>query len=214
MPASFEALVIAVLFLLPGLLYEAGSERTSGYWHARLPDRTFRYFRSSALFLLLFLIPLRALYHYYGGLPDLDRLLRMEGRRLVPLLVFLLVAMAVPYAVGCWTGLRRRRTSWRAPRAWDYLFLAKDLSGYVRVRLADGTWLGGLYTKTDSGPHSGYAAAYPDEPSLYLPVQVQLDPESGEVLLDDEGNAKLRQWGVLIDGATIVSLEFQPFAGP
>ena len=49
MPNTSEALIIALLFIAPGLLYELGIEREIGYWRTSLADRALRYFATSTI---------------------------------------------------------------------------------------------------------------------------------------------------------------------
>src|SRR3990172_2766748 len=58
--------------------------------------------------------------------------------------------------------------------------------GWVRLRLKGGTWLGGAFATRADGTRS-YAAGYPEQQDLYLVESVEVDPETGSFLLDDEG---------------------------
>ncbi len=49
MPSSLEALLVAVLFVAPGLMYELGIEVQVGYWRTSLADRALRFFVQSVL---------------------------------------------------------------------------------------------------------------------------------------------------------------------
>lgn len=50
LPASLEALVVAALFVAPGLGFELGIERQVGFWRTSLVERTLRFFLLSVLF--------------------------------------------------------------------------------------------------------------------------------------------------------------------
>lgn len=228
MPTTTDALVIAVLFLLPGVLFETGIERSSGYWHTRFGERSVRYFRSSCAFLpftilLLWTVErLRPELIAWGvaalngtaGLASGTAATREALDSLVQLGLPFAAFLVLPYATGYVMGLRRRRKPWKAPRAWDYLFLTEGLTGIVRVRLRTGKWVAGLYVKGEgTGADSGYASSYPDPPCLYLPVQVGVDAQTGELMVDGDGRPLLRQWGLLLDGPEIELLEVQPFEG-
>ena len=69
--------------------------------------------------------------------------------------------------------------------------------GWVRLRLKGGTWLGGAFvTRADGIP--SYAAGYPERQDLYLVESVEVDPETGSFLLDDEGTPVSRGSSILI----------------
>jgi len=69
--------------------------------------------------------------------------------------------------------------------------------GWVRLRLKGGTWLGGAFATRADGTRS-CAAGYPERQDLYLVESVEVDPETGSFLLDDEGTPVSRGSSILI----------------
>lgn len=124
--------------------------------------------------------------------------------------------VGVPFAAGSLigTGTRNRRLWTRfftgpspAPRAWDHFFSSRP-DGWIRLRLKDGTWLGGTYTQGDEGELSSYAAGYPDVQDIYLARVAEVDPESGAFQFDDEGLVRMKGSGILIQWDNVEYLEF------
>lgn len=208
MPTTTEALVIAVLFLAPGLLYEWANEIGGGYRRPDSATKTLLAFaRSVVAQLFLWPVVLLSWREYRGtdlatvGLPEL-----------LPLSLWLLLYAALPFAAGWKVGRKQKKDRGSTPSAWDALFDVKA-SGYVRARLRDGTWVGGVYAEYDGMGSAAkpFASAYPDPESLYLPTQLVLDPGSGEMKHDEQNIPRTREWGLLVHGADIEILEFQPF---
>src|SRR3970282_206350 len=69
--------------------------------------------------------------------------------------------------------------------------------GWVRLRLKGGTWLGGAVATRADGTRSD-AGRYPEQQDLYLVESVEVDPETGSFLLDDEGTPVSRGSSILI----------------
>ncbi len=93
----------------------------------------------------------------------------------------------------------------RTPRAWDHLFQDRPAGG-IRCRLKSGTWIGGVFGEVSG--RRPYAAGYPEPQDLYLPATLDLDPDTGEILTDDEGNPEMRNSGILLRWEEIEYLEF------
>ncbi|MEU0166168.1 DUF6338 family protein [Streptomyces iakyrus] len=160
-PSSVTQLVLVVVALLPGVVYQFVRENRRGPvpGETDLGHRLLRALTAS--------IVLDGLYFaVLGG--ELARLLRPESfpeRTREAALYALLLLFALP-ALGAlalsWSERRRLRGRYRrTPTAWDHMF--RDRGGaFVRVRLKDGTWVGGWY-----GGKS-YASSYPQGPELYL----------------------------------------------
>jgi hypothetical protein len=135
----------------------------------------------------------------------------------VPLFLWLapLAWVSVPVAAGTLVGWGARRgLGWAravtgpnpAPRAWDHLFGSAP-DGWIRIRLKSGRWLAGAYAKMPDGSRS-YAAGYPEDQDLYLVEAIEVDPESGEFLLDAEGEPALRGSGILVRWEEVEYLDF------
>ena len=92
-----------------------------------------------------------------------------------------------------------------APRAWDYLF-RYHIDGWIRCRLKSGTWLAGAYA--DANGKRSYAAGYPEPQDLYLAASVEVDAETGEFALDDDGRPQLGLGGLLVRWEEVEYLEF------
>ena len=208
MPTTTEALAIAVLFLAPGLLYEWALELSAGYRRPESPHKALQAFTRS-VFAQIVLSPLVLLAWREHRQTDFGRAplgtLAIVG-------LALLGYVALPVAVGLLVGWRQRRTGGATPSAWDALFEKKELRGFVRAKLRGGSWVGGVYVRIRGGDpaEQGFASGYPDPESLFLPLQVVLDPETGDIVMGEDG-PQLRDWGVLLRGQDIEMLEFQPF---
>jgi hypothetical protein len=126
----------------------------------------------------------------------------------------LMAYVAVPLALGLRVGsATRRKSKWTkwivgidpAPTSWDCLWSEKDRSGYVRVKFKAGGWAAGLV-----GPQArGFASSYPAAADVFVPVQVEIDPTTGEIPVDDEARPKRKEWGLLMRWDEIEHLEFQ-----
>lgn len=143
-PATYEALVVAVLALLPGAMYLWGFEREDGPWTISFGDRVLRFLGISGL-----LSPLTLPLIWLGYREVvLTGALRTASAPvwwawLLPVLLFV-----VPGIAGAFVGYSSRRgRSWvrplvgaaPAPRGWDQLFRTPSLAGFVRLRPTDGT---------------------------------------------------------------------------
>jgi Family of unknown function (DUF6338) len=172
-PSTVQQLVILLLFALPGIVYQAVRDHLQGPLPSE-QDTGNRVLRAIAVS-----VALDAVYVTVAG-PQLLRLVSgsqrsgLAGLRENPRvagMVGLLVLVAVPAAVAIGEAVARRRG--RAaryeptPSAWDHLF--KDLGGrFLRIRLTDGTWVGGWYGKGSN------ASAFPQPRDLFLDVQYSM----------------------------------------
>ncbi len=210
MPESFQSLAVLVLALLPGSLYVWAFERQAGAWGIRLADRLFRFVGFSAV-----MHPLLAPLTYWLWV----RFVRSGalGSREAPLGLWLvpLAYVGAPTLLGTWVGLgTRARKRWTrvftgpnpAPRAWDNLFGTRP-DGWIRLRLKSGVWLGGAFATMPDGSRS-YAAGYPEEQDLYLVEAVEVDPQTGAFVLDEEGNPVPRGSAILIRWDEVEYLDF------
>ncbi len=205
MLSTFQALLVAALAILPGALYTWAFEREAGAWGVGLSDRLLRFFGASAIFSVLTLPLIYQGYRSYIVSGDLRRGVPLPWWIWALPPVLLLVPAAAGWLVGWAT---RHGRSWvrplvgpgPAPRGWDQLFRTPGLTGYVRVKLTDGTWLVGVWatsTHTNQLPGS-YAAGFPHDQDLYFVDTCEVD-EDGQMVLQSEvpvrtGAATLVRW--------------------
>jgi hypothetical protein len=209
-PDTFQALAVLVLALLPGALYVWSFERIVGPWGIGLSDRVLRFVGVSAMLHALIAPATLWLYVTYVRTGRL-----LDGHPPLPLWLVPLCYVGVPAALGSMVGFGVAR-QWRwalivtgqsaAPRAWDYFFGMRP-DGWVLLRLKTGTWLGGAYGVLDEGWRS-YASGYPEAQDLFLVEAVEVDPDSGEILFDDEGEPVLRGSSLLIRWEEVEYLEY------
>jgi Family of unknown function (DUF6338) len=205
---TFQAIAVFVLALVPGALYFWAFERQTGRWGVGLSDRILRFVGASALFHVAF-----APASYWLWANEWPK-----GRDGEPLSLWLwalaLLYVALPLIAGTMTGYGTHRgLAWSrwfvgphpAPRAWDYLFEHKD-EGWVLLRLKSGTWIGGVYGTV--GDLDSYSAGYPEPQDLFLAVGIEVDPETGELLVDEDGDIPLRPGGLLVRWDEVEYLEF------
>lgn len=213
MVGTFQALGVLLLAFLPGALYVWAFEREAGGWGLGATDRLLRFVGFSAIFHVL-VTPLT--YIAYRDYVITGRL--AQGRPL-PLWLWLVPVLyvAVPViagsVVGAATAVGKRWTRFiagrsPAPRAWDHLFSAHDLTGWVRLRLKNEEWIAGAYATGSNRRLRSYAAGYPDAQDLYLVETAECEPQTGRFVLDDDGQPRLRGVGVLIRWEEVMYLEF------
>lgn len=201
MPDTFQALAVVAVALLPGALYTWGFERMVGNWGVSLSDRVLRFVGVSAFFQVLWAPVSVAVWRDLVVTGD-------AARGDLPGWTWLAAALYVglPFSVGSLVGTgTKKRWDWAklftglspAPRAWDHLF-SSEPDGWIRLRLKDGTWLGGAFTRGEAGELGSYAAGYPDPQDLYLARAVDVDPESGEFLFDGNDRVRMKGSGILI----------------
>src|SRR6266545_4883885 len=212
MVSTFQALAVAVLALIPGALYVWGFERQAGRWGIGLSDRLLRFLGASVLLHALAAPATYSLYRQFvhsGKLGDAAPLPAWTWA--VPL-----AYVAAPAALGTVVGSAirggQRWARWLAgpspaPRAWDHLFARRGLTGWVVLKLKDGTWLAGAFAGSESGTFASYAAGYPEVPDLYLAEAVEVSAD-GKLVTDADGMPRLRGVGVLIRWDEVAYLEF------
>lgn len=217
--STYQALIVAVLAVLPGASYTFALERTTGGYGINFADRLVRFLAASAIFHAVLSGPEYALYKATVSNSDL-----VAGRlswwslELVAVLYVL-----VPIAVGVLAGVAKKRDWWWGrlvvgvnlePRAWDYLWGQDDLQAIVRLKLkGSGVWLAGVYGTRDDGRRS-YSSAYPTEDSdLYLATALETDAATGELIRDNDGRPTILdgQPGLLLRWAEVEYLEIQEF---
>lgn len=201
MPESFEAVAVVALALLPGALYVWSFERLVGAWGIRLGDRVLRFVGVSAILHAL-IAPIT--YRLWRDLFVANGL--KTGKASWAAWLAVLAYVAIPIALGSLVGAgTRSRSRWAriftgpdpAPRAWDHLFGTRP-DGWIRLRLKSGVWLAGAYATLEDGSRS-YAAGYPEDQDLYLVEAVEVEPDTGEFVMDDgkpvsRGSAILIRW--------------------
>ncbi|RJQ77772.1 hypothetical protein D5S17_15265 [Pseudonocardiaceae bacterium YIM PH 21723] len=175
-PSNLTQATLLVLLVLPGVTYQFLRERMRGpvSGERNLGERVLRAVAASVL--------LGSLYLAVAG-SFLIRLLRGDGRTgwnglvqrpeavgLTALVLLVVVPAAAAFGVSLWER-RRRPAGYRSNRtAWDHMFRTRG-SCFVRVRLKDGTWIGGWY-----GSNS-YATSYPEPEGLYLESAWRMRPD-------------------------------------
>lgn len=190
MIGTFQALVVAILAVLPGAAYTFAYERVAGSFGAGLADRLVRFLTGSAIFHALFAGLELLMYREFIATGSLAR-----GE--AAWWAFWLVTLGyvlLPTLAGAGLGYSRMKR-WRwvrlllgdapEPRAWDYLWNS-DVQGFLRIKLKSGPWIAGFHGTTSDGRRS-YAAGYPEEGDLYLAVGLEIDPHSGELNRDGDG---------------------------
>lgn len=194
--------------LLPGALYVWAFERQAGRFGVALSDRLLRFVGGSAVLHALF----APLTYWFVA----EQWERVGARAPLPWWCWPLVVgyVALPMAAGTATGRATRRGArWSrlvtgpepAPRAWDHLF-RHEVDGWIRCKLKSGVWIGGAFA--DSDGRRSYAAGYPEPCDLYLAVAADVDPETGEFVVDDAGDVVLGAGGLLVRWEEVEYLEF------
>jgi hypothetical protein len=204
---TFQAIAVVMVALVPGALYFWAFERQTGRWGVGLSDRVLRFIGASALFHVGY-----APVSYWLWANQWPR--ARDGQALSLWLWGLTILyVALPIAAGSVIGFgTHRRMAWSrwvagphpAPRAWDYLFEHKT-TGWVRLRLKSGVWIGGAYAA--AGGLDSYSAAYPEPQDLFLAAGAEIDPATGEFAVDDDGDIPLRG-GLLVAWEEVEYLEF------
>ncbi|GLZ29826.1 hypothetical protein Lesp02_20160 [Lentzea sp. NBRC 105346] len=175
-PSTVLQVVFLVLLVLPGVTYQFLRERWRGPvpGERNLGERVLRAITASVL--------LDGVYAVAAG-PQLVRLARggkpsgWDGFAQQPravglwaLLLFVVVPAIAAGAVSLWERRRLRAKFRGTPTAWDHMFRLRG-SCFVRVRLKDGTWVGGWY-----GANS-YATSYPELAELFLESAWRMNPD-------------------------------------
>jgi hypothetical protein len=146
MVGTFEALVIALVALLPGATYTWAFEQQAGRWGANVSDRVWRFAGVSTVFLALFM-PLFLLAYRELVAAGVLRNGQAVSFWWWPVA---LAYVGLPWTVGRIAGAAlRKRRPWvsaltgpaPSPRAWDHLFTTPRLNGWMLLKLNDGGWL-------------------------------------------------------------------------
>jgi glucan phosphoethanolaminetransferase (alkaline phosphatase superfamily) len=220
MIGTLQALLVAVLAVLPGALFTIARERTGASWAWRQTDAAtliFRFLSASAVFHAVF-APVT--YHAYQELIVTHAL--VEGRTISwSWWAWLLAYLVLPYLLGVITEKARpwsddpswlkRVISWvvalysgRYPqlRAWDWFF-SKKPAGVMRLQLMNGEWKAGLFNK------KSFASSYGEEGDIYLAEQYIVRADGVPVL--EDGRYKRGKAGLLIRWSEVRYFDFAPW---
>jgi hypothetical protein len=206
-PDTPVALVLAVLAVLPGASFSWAFEREAGAYGVGLADRTLRFVAASVAFHAVLAWP-----EYVAWRVALADHRALDTGQFATLWAAAVTLVALPYAAGRLAGRTLRASAAgagrlgaalravvgpeRAPRAWDAVFGRREAT-YLRVLLADGSWIGGAFAA------GSYAGGYPDGADLYLETAWRLDPVT-KVLTEPLHHA------VYVPAGQIVCLELVP----
>jgi len=207
-PSSFQAVAAIVLALLPGALYVWAFERQAGRYGIGASDRVLRFIGGSAVILAIFSTPLYLLYSEYWTAVEAGDDVPLPLAAVPPAFVLIPTIAGTVIGKGLRTGSKWAKALTGpdpAPRAWDFLF-QYHVDGWIRCRLKSGVWIAGAYAEANG--RQSYAAGYPEPQDLYLASSVGCDPDTGEFELDDDGDAKLGEGGLLLRWEEIEFLEF------
>ena len=184
-PQTWAQITVILAAVMPGFVYQVSRRRIAG------PDpdeiefgtRVLRAIMASAVFAGLYAVifgrPLR------GYLRNPDSVIEdVEGLGWL----FLLLVVVIPWLAARlafylstsarWLAITARlrdklhlRRQWDpTPSAWDFAFSTRE-PGWVRVRTADGTWVGGWFGE------NSFASSYPDPQELYLEAGYVMAPD-------------------------------------
>jgi hypothetical protein len=223
MIGTLQALLVALLAVLPGALFTIARETSGATWawrHADGATLIFRFLSASAVFHALF-APLT--YHAYRKLIATHDL--TEGRAISWWWwAWLLAYLILPYLWGVVTEKARpwddgpsrvkRGISWLVAlyagknpelRAWDWFFSRKPV-GVVRLQLSNDEWKAGLFDEQSR------ASSYGEEGDLYIADQYFVDGEG--VMRLDNGQYVSTGDGLLIRWSEVRYLDFTPWREP
>jgi hypothetical protein len=196
---------VALITVLPGALYTIAREHRNAAWaRGDTTSRLIGFLGASAVFQALY-APLTYWIYIHGIVNG-----RLPSGQQVEWYWWpiLLAYVLVPYLLGAITANARRwrstgrvrRTAWwlvarftdqaPEPRAWDMAFSRPGLTGWVRLKLKDGSWRAGPWVDS-------YASGYPEPQDLFLRDQAVVN-QDGEFITDASGNPELTGWSLLI----------------
>lgn len=219
--ATFQALFVAILALLPGALFAFAFERGRGAAQSSGADRLLRFVAGSAVFHAVFSGLEYWLYRRELTSGDFAA----GDASLVLVQVTSLLYIAIPLIAGAYLGEASRTQGpsfWRRaitlitggnvePRAWDELWGRRPY-GLVRVKLKEGPWVGGYYGPLDGVPIRSYAAGFPatgPDVDILFTQSVLVDPDTGDWLLNEEQGAILGLGPLLVRWEEVQMLEVQ-----
>lgn len=207
MPGTFEAVIAALVAVLPGALAVWGFERISGRWAIGLSDRLLRFLGISAVLHALAAPITYTLWREYFS--DGAR----TGVEPLPLWLWAVALgyVVVPLALGsglAWAGDNEASwTKWAvgnnpAPTAWDAVFSSQPTGAYVLMKLKSGRWVGGQFVE------GSYVGGYPEPADIYLLRELKVDQSAEDFAVDAGGNhIQQGSYGLLVRWEEIEFLE-------
>jgi hypothetical protein len=205
--STIEAALVAFVALIPGATYVWCVERWVGRWGAGLSDALLRFAGVSAVLHFL-LAPLTfVIVRRYQSVEILGRPFPWTDWFLVGLY------LGVPAGIGSVVGLGIKRqwrpvrflSALRPPRAWDHV-LAPGRTGWVKVKLKSGPWVGGWFGSY--GEERAYAAGHPYPSDIFLVRTLGIDQRTGAFLVDRSGRPAEVGPGILVGWDEIEYLKF------
>lgn len=202
LPTTVQQLLVILVAVLPGVVFQFVRERSRGRF-ARDDNFGERVLRAIVAGLVLDAVYLLALGTWLTDLLGVGRMSPVQtiGTRPREIALVAVLLLAIFPAAAAWLWARaqqlrdRTRTSYRpAGSAWAYVF-ARQEACFVRIRLSDGTWVGGWY-----GGRS-LASSHPDEGEIFLESSWRMD-SAGRFLERVDNTA-----GVLVRADAIEVLE-------
>lgn len=213
---TFQAIAVFLLAVLPGALYTWAYEREDGAWEVAFSDRLARFTGVSAMFSVLSAPVIYWMYRMYIGPWSTEDTPQIPGWAWFIYAIYVVAPAVLGYFVG--RGAKNRRPWTRiftgpspAPRGWDALFRSPALTGWLRLRLKDKTWIVGVWEDPDddAGARPGsYAAGFPHTQDLYLVDTCETDPATGDFLVDGRGQPLRRGIAVLVNWDQVAYAEF------
>lgn len=206
-PSSVAQLLIALLFVVPGSVYQAVRQRLRGPAPDDLnfSNKLFRAIGVSTALMAIYLavagkqlIGLVAVPH--GDAPSWQG---AEDHALALGWLVLLLLLVIPALLGVLDYFRASRTfSLRGlatyspiPRAWDFAF--KDLEPcFVRILTTDGVWLGGWLGE------QSFISSFPEPREIFIEVAHEMQPD-GSI-----GNAQPWSAGIYVRCDDVRAVEF------
>lgn len=217
MISTFEALLVAVIAVLPGAMYTTALANRGASWawpKTDVASQVIRFLGTSAVFHAVFAPVTLWAYRKLIVTGDLS-----DGNAPFFWWPILLLYLVIPYVWGEWTvrsrkwngesccfkrGFKRLVGLYTAatpePRAWDWLFAQPELTGVVRMQLMNDEWRVGYWGNS-------FASSYGEDGDLYMAIQYVVD-EDGEPVIDDSGAMQETGAGILIRWSEVRYLEF------
>lgn len=213
-PSTWVQVVVILTFVVPGFVYQVSRQAVAG------PDPEQQEFATRVLRAIVSTAAFAGVYALLFGTRVVGYI-RAPDRALDDVqavgVAFVVFALLIPWLVAQgWyllvtskryqTALARlqdklglRRPYDPTPSAWDFAF-GKGEASWVRVRLQDGTWLGGYF-----GAES-FASSFPNPQEIFV--------EEGWVINEDGTFTEVKHApnGMIIRCANAVSVDFLPAA--
>ncbi len=212
---TFEALAVFLLAALPGSLYTWAFERQVGQWGATATDRVLRFVAGSAVFHALFA---PADYWVWLRFVHSGRLAGHGASLPLYLWLVVLAYVALPFLAGSVAGQRCASAPGDrlsrlvngpnpAPRAWDHLFANQRRTGWIRLKLKSGAFVGGLYANI--GTERSYASGFPFDQELFLVRAARIDGTTGAFIYDASGRPIVEPFGILVKWGEVEYLDIE-----